>query len=97
MTEPTADPIAVLLARIEVKLDNSLAEQTRHTSTLDRHDKILGEHGNRITRVETQLSAEDDNRARSYSGKQVLWAAVGSIVGALSLFVVIILATRSGG
>jgi hypothetical protein len=97
VTEPSADPIAVLLARIEVKLDNSLAEQTRHTSTLDRHDKILGEHSNRITRVETRLGAEDDNRARSYSGRQVLWAAVGSIIAALSLFVVIILAIRSGG
>lgn len=97
MPEPTADPIAVLLARIEVKLDNSLAEQSRHTSTLDRHDKILGEHGNRLTKLEAIDERDDRHEARSYSGKAVIWTAVGAIVAALSLFVVVILAVRSGG
>jgi hypothetical protein len=73
MPEPTADPIAVLLARIEVKLDNSLAEQSRHTSTLDRHDKILGEHGNRMTKLEAIDERDDRHEARSYSGKAVIW------------------------
>ena len=97
MTEPTADPIAVLLARIEVKLDNSLAEQNRHASTLDRHDKTLGEHSNRLTKLETVDQRDTQHDARSYSGKTVLWAAVSAVVAALSLCVVIVLAIRSGG
>jgi phage shock protein A len=50
-----ADPIAVILARMEVKLDQALAEQQRHASILDRHDQFLNEHGNRLTAVETSM------------------------------------------
>lgn len=51
------DPVAVILARMEVKLDNALTEQARHTTTLDRHDKTLGQHASRLTALETASSA----------------------------------------
>lgn len=57
MMNEQQDPVAIILARMEVKLDNALTEQGRHRTQLDRHDVILGEHGNRITQAETQLSA----------------------------------------
>lgn len=53
----TGDPVAVILARMEVKLDNALTEQARHTSTLDRHDKEIGRLGNRVTSLEAAAAA----------------------------------------
>lgn len=56
-TDSTGDPVAVILARMEVKLDNALTEQARHTGTLERHDKVLNDHGNRLTSLETAAAA----------------------------------------
>lgn len=58
MDEPTlVDPASVILARMEVKLDNALAEQTRHSTIIDRHDRVLGEHSNRLTANETTVKS----------------------------------------
>lgn len=92
-----ADPIAVVLARIEVKLDNTLTELGKHASTLDRHTATLEDYGNRLTTLETIVDRDDANSSRAYSGKTVLWTAIGAIVAALSLAVIVILAVKGGG
>jgi hypothetical protein len=73
------DPVAVILARMEVKLDNALTEQGRHTTTLDRHDKELGRLGNRVTSLET---------ARDSTRSWPAWAATG--ISALTLGVLLL-------
>jgi hypothetical protein len=95
--EPVTDPIAVLLARIEVKLDNSLAEQGRHTSILDRHERILGDHSNQLAVLQAVDERDDRHTQRSYSGKTVFWSAAAAVVAAVALFVMIVLSIRSGG
>jgi hypothetical protein len=105
VTEPTAmqqqpmhgDPVAVILARMEVKLDQALTEQTRHASILQRHDQVLDVHGNRITAAETtvadlprRIQVLEDRKtvapATVYAALTVLFVALGAlaaIVGAL--------------
>lgn len=51
------DPVPVILARMEAKLDNALAEIERHGNTLSQHDAKLEAHSNRLSIVETQLQA----------------------------------------
>lgn len=100
MSEPQAtqggDPTAVILARMEVKLDNALTEQSRHSSTLDRHDAQLNEHGNRLVALETARSGDSENQARSYTGKAVMWTALGSICAAAAVLMAVLLAVRGG-
>lgn len=92
MTAP-ADPIAVLLARIEVKLDNSLAEQARHTTTLDRHDVRISKLENRTSILETRDESDNAHQGRMLSTKVVGWTGggtVAAIIGAIA-------AWRTGG
>lgn len=61
------DPVAVILARMEVKLDNALTEQARHGSRLDQHGSeidtlkqdvaVIKAAGmpDRLTRVESRI------------------------------------------
>jgi hypothetical protein len=94
----TGDPVAVILARMEVKLDQALTEQGRHASILDRHDHTLDLHGNRITAAETtvadlprRIQVLEDRKAVSpatmYAALTLLAVAIGAlaaIVGALN-------------
>lgn len=99
MTDPQplhGDPTAVILARMEVKLDNALAEQSRHSSILDRHDDLLAKHGNRLVALETARSGDSEHEARSYSGRAVLWTAVGATCAAASILMAVLLAVRGG-
>lgn len=93
MTMPSdsqlGDPTAVILARMEVKLDNALTEQSRHTTTLDRHDSILGEHGNRITALETAGTTTTSGRAN-------LWAAYSAVASIAAVVLAVLLAVRGG-
>ena len=89
MSEPTqtlppmhGDPIAVILARMEVKLDQALAEQQRHSTILDRHDSILNEHGNRLTAVETGIH-EIPARVVALEGRK--YVSPATIYGALTI------------
>ena len=77
---PITDPTAVILARMEVKLDNALAEQSRHATRLDKAERIQSEHGNRLVALETRAAAEDSHEGQRLSSKAVLWTAVGSVV-----------------
>lgn len=92
MSEPTqhADPVAVILARVEVKLDNALTEQSRHSTIIDRHDSILGEHGNRITALETKDQANEGHAQRRISDRAVLWAAVSALAVVAAAIVAVI-------
>lgn len=49
----SGDPVAVILARMEVKLDNALTEQARHATRIDKHDEKLSNHGDRIMALES--------------------------------------------
>ena len=83
----TADPIAVILARVEVKLDNALTEQSRHGNRLDRVEGVQAEHGNRLTALETKTTSDENHHDRGLSAKTAFWTAVGSICIALTLLV----------
>lgn len=89
--QPNYDPVAVILARVETKLDNALTDLARHSSNLDRHDGILGEHGNRLTAAETTLrpvpgQIEALEQRRYVSPAAFAWA-IGTAVAALAVLV----------
>lgn len=84
MTPPetqAGDPVAVILARMEVKLDNALTEQAKHSTTLDRHDQRLRALEDRATTLE----ASKPKNVPAWSGVVVAGAAV--IVAIVALFV----------
>lgn len=101
MTEPLhppiGDPTSVILARMEVKLDNALAEQSRHGSVIERHDRILGEHGNRITVLETQQEAEGAHALARLSNKQVFWGAVVALASVAAVVITLIVSFHARG
>jgi hypothetical protein len=76
----SVDPTPVILARMEGKLDAALTEQARHTSTLDRHDATLNEHGNRLVELATTVAG----LPRKAVTPAVVWTAVGLAIAALS-------------
>ena len=53
ITPAQGDPVAVILARMEVKLDNALTEQARHVTRLDAHDTQIGSLRDRVTAIES--------------------------------------------
>lgn len=88
MTEPIpVDHVAVILARMEVKLDNALTEQSRHSTIIERHDGILGEHGNRITALETRSVTDGEHHERTVSARGAFWTAAGALVMLAALLV----------
>ena len=93
---PLGDPTAVILARMEVKLDNALAEQSRHGAIIDRHDRILGEHGNRITVLETQAQTTAAHEDARLSGKAVFWGSVAALAMVASVVITLLLSHRGG-
>lgn len=89
--QPNYDPVAVILARVETKLDNALTEQARHGTQLDRHDALLDRHGNRLTALETKVAplpaaVEALEGRRSVSPAALAWAW-GTAVAALAVLV----------
>lgn len=88
---PNYDPVAVILARMETKLDNALIEQARHGTALDRHDRILGEHGNRLTATETTLGPVpaqiDALEARRYMSPAAFYSAMTLAIACLGVLV----------
>lgn len=83
MTEPhvTVDPTAVILARMEVKLDNALTEIGKHSSTLDKHETAIGEQGNRLTALETTVGTLPKKAVAPI----VVWSAIALAVTALGV------------
>jgi hypothetical protein len=75
------DPIAVILARMEVKLDNALTEQAKHSTTLDRHDQRLRAVEDRTTTLE----ASKPKNVAAWAGVAV--AALAVIAAFAALFV----------
>lgn len=97
MSEPIqADPTAVILARMEVKLDNALTEQSRHTSRIDRLDALTTEHGNRITALETVDRTEERQHGQSVSSRAVFWTAVGGVVAFAALLITVLVMAKHG-
>lgn len=94
MSEPTADPTAVILARMEVKLDNALDQQKRHSTTLDRHESTLVQHGNRLTALETRETEAAANTSRTISARAVIWSAVGGVAAIAMVMVYVYMATK---
>jgi hypothetical protein len=96
MSEPQAtDPTAVILARMEVKLDNALSEQGRHATRLDKAERIQTEHGNRLVALETRAQAEDSHQGQKISSRAVLWTAVGAVfVGCSGLVALVTVLVR---
>lgn len=71
MSEPShGDPTAVILARMETKLDNALAVQATHATTLS--DLMP-----RVVRLETRLSA-------AWAGIGLLMMALGVVAAFLA-------------
>lgn len=89
MSEPTSvgDPVAVILARMEVKLDNALTEQSRHSTIIERHDQSLVEHGNRLTALETRGQSDETHHSRTVSARAAFWAAASAVVMFAALLV----------
>ena len=81
-TEPaqSGDPIAVILARMEVKLDNALTEQAKHSTTLDRHDQRLRSVEDRTT----VLEASKPKNVVAWAGVAV--AAIATVGTFLAVF-----------
>lgn len=86
-----SDPTAVILARVEVKLDNALAEQTRHSAIIDRHDRSINELGNRVTVLETQRTNDDQHVDRRINSRVVAWTAVGALAMVISVLAAILI------
>lgn len=70
------DPVAVILARMEVKLDNALTEQAKHATSIDRHGQRLAKAEDRLTKVETAYVTEG-LAARMAAVERKVWTATG--------------------
>jgi hypothetical protein len=70
------DPVAVILARMEVKLDNALTEQARHGTEISAIQTKQQEHGNRLTKIEATWQTERVADRLSVVEKKV-WGAAG--------------------
>lgn len=90
VTDTPGDPIAVLLARIEVKLDNALTEQARHSTTLERHDVRISKAENRLTALETGDSRDQANQVKTYSARSLAMAAIASCASGIGVAVAIL-------
>lgn len=97
MSEPQqspADPTAVILARMEVKLDNALDQQARQGTTIDRHDVRITKLENRTTALETRAEGEDNHQRRTSNGKQLAWQAAAAIAAIAAVVLAVLLAVR---
>lgn len=98
MTEPIhGDPIAVILARMEVKLDNALEQQKEHKSLLDKHGQTLELHGTRLTKLETAREGDGEHEQRTVSNRTVFWTAVAAVVAIIALIVTLLISYHGGG
>lgn len=84
----TDDPIPVILARMEVKLDNALSEQARHAGEITKHDGRIDRIEDRMTALETKHSTEKagdritalEKRMWAWVGASAVLASAGSVV-----------------
>ena len=98
MSELTqGDPIAVILARMEVKLDNALEQQKEHKSLLDQHGATLEKHGNRLTKLETAREGDGEHEQRNVSNKALLWTGAAAVTAIVGLIVTLFISTHGGG
>jgi len=98
VTEPLhSDPIAVILARMEVKLDNALEQQKEHKSLLDKHGATLEVHGTRLTRLETAREGDGEHAQQNVSSRAVFWTAVGAVVAIVALVITLLISYHGGG
>jgi hypothetical protein len=98
MTEPAhGDPIAVILARMEVKLDNALEQQKEHKSLLDKHGATLELHGTRLTKLETAREGDGEHEQRIVSNRTVFWTAVAAVVAIIGLVITLFVMSHGGG
>ena len=78
-TMVSGDPVAVILARMEVKLDNALTEQARHSSQIDKIDERVDE----LERFKDVIQAGDlSARLARVEGKVLLAAGFAAAIGA---------------
>lgn len=80
------DPIPVILARMEVKLDNALAEQARHAGEIKVHDGRIDRIEDRMTTLETKHKSENTS-ARLAAVEHRMWTWVGASAVLSSLLV----------
>lgn len=66
------DPVAVILARMEVKLDNALTEQARHGTRIDRHDDEID-----TLKQDVAVIKATDLPGRLTAVEKKVWAAAG--------------------
>ena len=76
-SQQAEDPIPVILARMEVKLDSALAEQARHASEIKGHDGRIDRVEDRMTALETKHTSEDV-AARVGALERRMWVWVGA-------------------
>ncbi len=78
-TPASGDPVAVILARMEVKLDNALTEQARHGSRIDKADERIDQLEREMAVIQAgDLSA----RLARVEGKVLLAAGFAAAIGA---------------
>jgi hypothetical protein len=86
--QATTDPTAVILARMEVKLDNALTEQSRHSLAIDRHEVRIAKLENRTTALETRSATDAAHVTQGISRAQMMWAALAALV-AVAMFLLV--------
>ena len=93
---PNYDPVAVILARMETKLDNALEVQRSHATTLQQHGTTLEAHGNRITRLEAETSPvaqqidDIEKQLATFPSRASLVAAWGVAVAAIAAVITLV-------
>lgn len=104
MTEPTPPPVdasstAILVAVTELRgeVRAALAVQATHATTIDRHDRLISEYGNRLSVLETARSGDDEHSRRLVSSRAVFWTAVAAIVAIVGLLVGLFISAHGGG
>lgn len=82
--QQTEDPIPVILARMEVKLDNALSEQARHATELTSHDGRIDRVEDRMTALETKHSTEDvGTRITALEKRMWTWVGASAVISSL--------------
>lgn len=92
--QPHSDPTAVILARMEVKLDSALQDLGRHSTALDRHDVRITKLENRTTALETRADGEDIYLRRNSAGRQLAWQAAAAIAAIAAVVLAVLLAIQ---
>lgn len=88
------DPQAVILARIEVKLDGALREQERHGTTLERHDARFTSLETRVTVMEAQRASDSEHKTNGFTARQTFYFALSAFAAVAAVIVTILITTH---